>query len=83
MTSIKLDADSIVAGLLHDTLEDTNLNIEEIDKNFGFQIVELVDGLTKINKYSLKVKNQKYGENYKKLILATTKRFKSNISKIS
>ena len=73
LTSIKLDADSIVAGLLHDTLEDTNLNIEEINKNFGNQIVELVDGLTKINKFSLKVKNQKFGENYKKLILATTK----------
>ena len=73
LTSIKLDADSIVAGLLHDTLEDTNLNIEEINKNFGNEIVELVDGLTKINKYSLKVKNQKFGENYKKLILATTK----------
>ena len=73
LTSIKLDADSIVAGLLHDTLEDTNLNTEEINKNFGNQIVELVDGLTKINKYSLKVNNQKFGENYKKLILATTK----------
>ncbi len=73
LTSIKLDADSIVAGLLHDTLEDTNLDINEINKNFGTQIVELVDGLTKINKYSLKVKNQKFGENYKKLILATTK----------
>ena len=73
LTSIKLDADSIVAGLLHDTLEDTNLNINEINNNFGTQIVELVEGLTKINKYSLKVKNQKFGENYKKLILATTK----------
>ena len=73
LTSIKLDADSIVAGLLHDTLEDTNLNIKEIEKNFGNEIVELVDGLTKINKYSLKVNNQKFGENYKKLILATTK----------
>ena len=65
LTSIKLDADSIVAGLLHDTLEDTNLNINEINNNFGTQIVELVEGLTKINKYSLKVKNQKFGENYK------------------
>ncbi len=73
LTSIKLDADSIVAGLLHDTLEDTNLNIEVINKYFGNQIVELVDGLTKIKKYSLKVNNQKFGENYKKLILATTK----------
>ena len=62
LTSIKLDADSIVAGLLHDTLEDTSLNIEEINKNFGNQIVELVDGLTKINKFSLKVNNQKFGE---------------------
>ncbi len=73
LTSIRLDADSIVAGLLHDTLEDTNLNIDEIYNNFGNQIVELVEGLTKINKYSLKVNNQKFGENYKKLILATTK----------
>ena len=73
LTSIKLDADSIVAGLLHDTLEDTKLNIDEINKNFGNEIVELVEGLTKINKYSLMVNNQKFGENYKKLILATTK----------
>ena len=72
MTSIKLDADSIVAGLLHDTLEDTNINIEEINQNFGNQIVELVDGLTKINKHSLKVKIA-IRENYKKLILAKKK----------
>ncbi len=73
LTSIKLDGDSIVAGLLHDTLEDTKLGIEEIEKNFGKQISELVQGLTKISKYSLRVNNQKFGENYKKLILATTK----------
>ena len=42
LTSIKLDADSIVAGLLHDTLEDTNLNIEEINKNFGNEIDFLI-----------------------------------------
>ena len=73
LTSIKLDGDSIVAGLLHDTLEDTKLGIDEIEKNFGKQISELVQGLTKISKYSLKANNQKFGENYKKLILATTK----------
>ena len=73
LTSIKLDGDSIAAGLLHDTLEDTDLNINEIENKFGRQISDLVQGLTKINKYSLKTKNQKFGENYKKLILATTK----------
>ncbi len=73
LTSIKLDADSIVAGLLHDTLEDTNLSIYEIDNKFGSQISDLVQGLTKISNYSLKINNLKFGENYKKLILATTK----------
>ena len=53
LTSIKLDADSIVAGLLHDTLEDTNLDIEEINKKFGNEIVELVesDPFQPINPY--------------------------------
>ncbi len=73
LTSIKLDGDSIAAGLLHDTVEDTELSIDEIDRKFGKNISELVQGLTKISKYSLKVNNQKFGENYKKLILATTK----------
>ena len=73
LTSIKLDGDSITAGLLHDTVEDTDLSIKEIDLKFGKQISELVQGLTKISKYSLKVNKQKFGENYKKLILATTK----------
>ena len=73
LTSIKLDGDSIAAGLLHDTVEDTDLSIDEISKKFGKQISELVQGLTKISKYALKVNNQKFGENYKKLILATTK----------
>ncbi len=73
LTSIKLDGDSIAAGLLHDTVEDTYLSINEIDEKFGRQISDLVQGLTKINKFSLKANNQKFGENYKKLILATTK----------
>ena len=73
LTSIKLDGDSIAAGLLHDTVEDTNLSINEIFEKFGKQISDLVQGLTKINKYSLKANNQKFGENYKKLILATTR----------
>ena len=73
LTSIKLDADSISAGLLHDTVEDTDLTIQDIQKIFGDQISLLVQGLTKISKFSLKINKQKFGENYKKLILATTR----------
>ena len=73
LAGIKLDTASIVSGLLHDTIEDTTISLEEIKKLFGNEVADLVDGLTKINKYSLKVNNLKLGENYKKLLLATTK----------
>ena len=72
LTSINLDASSIAAGLLHDTIEDTNISIQEITNSFGEQISELVQGLTKISKFSLKINKQKLGENYRKLILASS-----------
>ena len=72
LTSINLDASAIAAGLLHDTIEDTTISIDEITDNFGIQISELVQGLTKISKFSLKINKQKLGENYRKLILILT-----------
>ena len=72
LTTLKLDSDSIIAGLLHDTVEDTKLTINEINEKFGIQISELVEGLTKISNYSLKANKQKLGENYRKLLLAAT-----------
>ena len=73
LTSINLDASAIAAGLLHDTIEDTDISINEITTVFGAQISELVQGLTKISKFSLKINKQKLGENYRKLILASSK----------
>ena len=72
LTEIKLDNSSIACGLLHDTVEDTAATIEEIKEKFGNEIASLVDGLTKINKFSLKINNLKFGENYRKLLLAAT-----------
>ena len=73
LARIKLDTSSIISGLLHDTLEDTNISIVEIKSLFGEEVANLVEGLTKINKYSLKVNKLKLGENYRKLLLASTK----------
>jgi len=73
LTSINLDSSTIAAGLLHDTIEDTKISINEIKSLFGSQISELVQGLTKISKFSLKINKQKLGENYRKLILASSK----------
>ena len=72
LIQIKLDASSIASGLLHDTIEDTATTIEDIKDQFGIEIANLVSGLTKINKFSLKVNNLKLGENYRKLLLAAT-----------
>ena len=47
--------DTICAGWLHDTIEDTNISTNEITETFGSQISELVQGLTKISKFSLKI----------------------------
>ena len=55
LTSINLDASAIAAGLLHDTIEDTKISIHQISNVFGDQISELVQGLTKISKFSLKI----------------------------
>ena len=72
LSEIKLDNSSIACGLLHDTIEDTSATLEDIKDSFGLEIAYLVDGLTKINKFSLKVNNLKLGENYRKLLLAAT-----------
>jgi len=73
LTTINLDASAITAGLLHDTIEDTTISTKEITEIFGMQISELVEGLTKISKFDLKINKQKLGENYRKLILASSK----------
>ncbi|MDQ7011055.1 MAG: HD domain-containing protein, partial [Mariprofundaceae bacterium] len=48
LASLKLDEASIVTGLLHDTVEDTHVSLEEIEKRFGNEVAKLVDGVTKI-----------------------------------
>ena len=66
LTTLKLDSASVVTGLLHDTVEDTKITNDSIKNVFGDQISHLVQGLTKINKLSLKVNKLKLGENYRK-----------------
>ncbi len=70
LTKFKLDSASIIAGLLHDTVEDTDTTIDEIRSLFGEQVAQLVDGLTKLAMIELKSKNNKQAENFRKLLLA-------------
>lgn len=70
LTELKLDDATIVAAVLHDTVEDTEATLEEIETLFGPDIRRLVDGLTKIKKLDLVSKKAAQGENFRKLLLA-------------
>src|SRR6202521_1174075 len=70
LTNLKLDDATIVAALLHDTIEDTDATRAEIDRLFGRDIGVLVEGLTKLKKLDLVSKEAKQAENLRKLLLA-------------
>ncbi|KZD23565.1 RelA/SpoT family protein [Tardiphaga robiniae] len=70
LTDLKLDDATIVAALLHDTIEDTEATRTEIDKLFGAEIGALVEGLTKLKRLELVSREAKQAENLRKLLLA-------------
>ena len=70
LTDLKLDDATIVAALLHDTIEDTEATRAEIDKLFGPEIGALVEGLTKLKRLELVSREAKQAENLRKLLLA-------------
>jgi GTP pyrophosphokinase len=70
LTDLRLDDATIVAAVLHDTVEDTAATLDEINKTFGTQIGQLVDGLTKIKRIDLVSRQAAQGENFRKLLLA-------------
>ncbi|MFM7673633.1 MAG: RelA/SpoT family protein, partial [Candidatus Fonsibacter sp.] len=73
LCDLKVDTATITTALLHDTVEDTDATYNELDKLFGKEIAELVDGVTKISKLENKSVEYSVAENFRKLILATSK----------
>ncbi len=70
ITNLKLDQDSIIAALLHDVVEDTDITLEEIEKEFGEDVAKIVDGVTKLGKIESIPANQAVAENFRKLAIA-------------
>jgi len=73
LASLKLDVATIATGLLHDTVEDTHIGLDDIRERFGEDIAKLVDGVTKIGKIHFHSSEHKQAENFRKMILATAK----------
>ena len=73
LTELKLDTATITTGLLHDTVEDTKATYDSVKKEFGKEVADLVDGVTKISALEEKAVENSRAENFRKLILATSK----------
>jgi len=73
LTDLKLDSATIATGLLHDTIEDTFATYETIKSEFGEEVAELVEGVTKISVFENTAAANSKAENFRKLILATSK----------
>ena len=73
LAELKLDSATIITGLLHDTIEDTKTTYNVVLKEFGKEVADLVDGVTKISALEEKAADNSQAENFRKLILATSK----------
>ena len=83
LTDLKLDSATITTGLLHDTIEDTHATYETIKGEFGDEVAELVDGVTKISVLENTAASNSKAENFRKLILATSRDIRVLLVKIA
>ncbi|MCX8084418.1 MAG: bifunctional (p)ppGpp synthetase/guanosine-3',5'-bis(diphosphate) 3'-pyrophosphohydrolase [Calditerrivibrio sp.] len=73
LANMNMDLDTVIAGILHDTLEDTDATYEELAQLFGEDVAFLVDGVSKIGKISFKSTEEKMAENFRKMLISMSK----------
>ncbi|MEE1012230.1 MAG: bifunctional (p)ppGpp synthetase/guanosine-3',5'-bis(diphosphate) 3'-pyrophosphohydrolase [Acutalibacteraceae bacterium] len=83
LASLGMDQASIIAALLHDTVEDTAMTYSEVKKQFGETIADLVDGVTKIGKVPLQTKEEQQAENVRKMLIAMSRDIRVIIIKLA
>jgi GTP diphosphokinase / guanosine-3',5'-bis(diphosphate) 3'-diphosphatase len=83
LTELRLDSATITTGLLHDTIEDTHATYETIKTEFGQEVADLVDGVTKISVFENQAIANSKAENFRKLILATSKDIRVLLVKVA
>jgi guanosine-3',5'-bis(diphosphate) 3'-pyrophosphohydrolase len=82
LLQLNVDTNSLLAAILHDTVEDTSASLEDIEQLFGKAVAELVDGMTKIGKIKFRTNQEKLAENFRKMIIAMAKDLRVVIIKL-
>jgi guanosine-3',5'-bis(diphosphate) 3'-pyrophosphohydrolase len=83
VATFKVDQSSVIAALLHDVVEDTDVSLETIEQEFDKTIAELVDGLTKIARIEFRSNQEKLAENFRKMVIAMAKDLRVIIVKLA
>ena len=83
LADLRLDAASVCAGLLHDVVEDTLATSDELTKEFGVEVAELVDGVTKLSKINFTSKEDRQAENFRKMVVAMARDIRVLLIKLS
>ncbi|MEZ0223579.1 MAG: HD domain-containing protein, partial [Alphaproteobacteria bacterium] len=83
LTDMKMDTASICTALLHDTVEDTDATLDDIQRLFGEEVCKLVDGVTKLSKIEFQSAQEKQAENFRKLVLAMSEDIRVLLVKLS
>ncbi len=83
LVDLCMDYQSVVAALLHDTVEDTDVSIEKVKSDYGEDVAKLVDGVTKLGKVPLSTKEEEQAENIRKMLLAMSEDIRVIIIKLA
>ncbi len=83
LVGLGMDSDTIIGGLLHDVVEDTSVTLEDIEKQFGADVAELVDGVTKLANIPYSSRAEQQAENVRKMLLAMAKDVRVVIIKLA
>ncbi len=83
LVDLKLDKNTIIAAFLHDVLEDTETTAEQMQEKFGLDVVNLVQGVTKLGKYQFKSKEERQAENFRRMFIAMAQDIRIVILKLA
>ncbi len=83
LIKLRVDMDSLIAGLLHDVIEDCHISPKDLRKEFSSEVVEIVIGMTKISQIKFKTREESQAENFRKMIIAMAKDLRVIIVKLA